>query len=128
MDLTYLSDVAGKMKKSENFRMALGLSAVVVAGLGAAALIICAAKADKDMRENNKVMNFAGTLKDTIQKRADTVKHSTAVTAEEVCKVLDAVHGKIEGAKRDIADGGLKVIRDINETIENVSAEIKGKK
>lgn len=125
MNFNNLSDIALKMKQNKNFKVTLCVAAAAVAGVGAATVIICAVKSGEDKRDKKRVKTMTGTLKDTIHKKADSVRQSAAVTADEVCRVLDTVHGKLESAKKDIADGGLKVIRDISETIENVSEELK---
>jgi len=126
MILRDLLDLVSKEKRRQERvktaqKFAIGMGAV--AALGVATGIVFAPKSGKETRKDikNVAVNTVEKIRDTVQKKAETVKDSAAHAAQEVSNVIKDVHGKTEGIKKDIADGGHEIILDIHKTAENIS-------
>ncbi|MHB8064398.1 MAG: YtxH domain-containing protein [Ruminiclostridium sp.] len=129
MILRKLLDLVNKDKRKKERakavqKFAVGISTAAVAGVAAG--ILFAPKSGKETRENlkKKAVNTVGTIKDTVEKKAEAVKDSAAHAAQEVSGVIKDVHGKTEGIKKDIKNGYHEITQDIHKTAENISKEI----
>lgn len=125
MELRKVSSSEIRMKDSKRLKMAFGIAAVAAVGAGIACVIICVEKSRKDKGGKSRIINIARTTKDALIDKANDIKYSAVVTAKEVSNVVDAVHKKLDNIKNDVADGSQKIVKDINDTIENVSQEFK---
>ena len=94
---------------------AVGVSLIVAAGVATG--ILFAPKSGKETREDlkKKAVNTVETIKDKVS------AHSAQ---EVVCNVIQNVHGKTEGVKKDIKDGFHEITQDIHKTAENISNEL----
>ena len=115
------------MKTAQVFAAGMGAAAIV--GLGAATVILFATKSGKKIREKTKkrAIDTVETISHTAMKKAEAVKSSVVNTADEICSVIEDLHGRAEGANKDIKDGGDEIKKNINETVKNISNEIKEK-
>lgn len=124
-----LLDLASKEKRKKERiksaqKIAVGMSAVAVAGVATGILI--APKLGKSTWGDftRKALNAVESLKDTVQQKAETVKDSSAHCAQDACNVITGVHGKTEGVKKDIKKGYHEITRDIHKTAENIEHEL----
>ena len=108
-----------RVKTARKFAIGMGF----VAALGVATGVVFAPKSGKETRKELKTIavNTVENIRDTVQKKAETVKDSAAHAAQEVSNVIKDVHGKTEGLKKDIVDGSHEIILDIHKTAENIS-------
>jgi len=108
-------------------KLAVGMG--VVAAAGGATGIIFAPKSGKETREDLKkeAINSVETIKDTVQKKAATVKDSTAHASQELCKKYVMSSKKFmkkgQAVKNDIKDSYHEITQDIHKTAENISDE-----
>jgi gas vesicle protein len=85
----------------------------------------CYEKSGKEKREDLtkkavNAVNIVETIKDTVQKNAETVKDTAAYATQEVFNVIKDVHEKTESVKKDIQDDH-EIAQDIHKTAENIS-------
>ena len=118
-----LQDLVNKENRKTAQRFAVGVGIAAAAGLAAG--ILFALKSGKETREDlkNKAVNTVETIKDTVQKKAETVNAAKAHAVQEAHNVIDDVHGKAEGVTKDIKDGSHEITQDIHKTAENISNE-----
>jgi gas vesicle protein len=92
-----------KVKAARKFAIGMG----VVAAVGVASGIVFAPKSGKETREDlkNIAVTTAETIKERVQKKAETVKDSAAHAAHEVVNVMKDIHEKTEGVKKNNKDG-----------------------
>lgn len=129
MILNDLVDLVGKKKRKKEGvkaaqRFALGMG--VVAAVGVTTGILLAPKSGKETREDlkKKVVNTVETIKDTVQKKAVTVKYSTAHAAKEAYNVIKDGRDKTECVKKGIKDGYHEMTHDIHKAAEIISNEL----
>ena len=101
MTMRHWLDLVSKEKRKETEMKAVKKFAVgmgVAAAVGVAAGILLAPKSGKETRAGlkEKALNAAESIKDTVQKKVETVKDSAAHAAQEVCSVVKDIHGKTE--------------------------------
>jgi len=125
-----LLDLVSKEKRKRESAKAVKKFAVgmgIVATVGVATGILFAPKSGKEIRENmkNNAVNTVNTIKDTVQKKAETVKDSAAHAAQEIIDVIKDVQGKTEGVKKDFKSGYHVITQDVHKTAENISEELK---
>ncbi|MFZ3131556.1 MAG: YtxH domain-containing protein, partial [Desulfosporosinus sp.] len=124
-----LVDLVSKEKrKKERVKVAqkLAVGMGVVAAVSVTTGILFAPKSGKETREylEKKAVNTVETIKDTVQKKAETVKDSAAHAAKEAYNVIKDVQGKKEIVKKDIKDGHHEMTQDIHKTAEIISNEL----
>lgn len=129
MSIRSFLDLTSKEKiKKERERAALkfAVGMGVVATLGVATGILYAPKSGKETREGlkRKSVNIAESIKETVQKKVETVKDSAAHAEQEVSNIIKDVHEKTEGVKKEIKDGCHEISQDIHKTGENISNEL----
>jgi gas vesicle protein len=92
-----------RVKAARKFAIGMG----VVATVGVATGIVFAPKSGKETREDlkNIAVTTVETVKERVQKKAETVKHSAANAAQEVLNVVKDIHEKAEGVKKHNKDG-----------------------
>lgn len=129
MILNDLLDLVGKEKRKKERvkaaqRFAVGMG--VVAAVSVTTGILFAPKSGKETREDfkKKAVNTVETIRNTVQKKAETVKDSAAHAAKVAYNVIKDVHEKTESVKKDIKDGYHEMTQDIDKTAEIISNEL----
>ncbi len=91
-----------RVKAAQKYAIGIG----VAAAAGVAAGILFAPKPGKETREDlmRKSVSTVEAIKATVQKKAETVKDSAAHAAQEICNIVQDVHGNMEGVKRNMND------------------------
>ena len=112
-----------RVKATQRFAVGIG----VVAAMGVATGIFFAPKSGKEMRSDmkEKAVSTVGTIKESVQKKSETVKDSATQFAQEISNRIKDVHGKREDIKKEIKDGFEEIRDDANKTAENISDELK---
>jgi len=109
-------------------RFCAGMGIVAAIGAGIATAVLFAGKSGKEIQISmkNSAESIAETIKDTVQKKAGSVKNGVNYATDEVHRVIKDVDGKIEAVKTEMKDGGHEIKQDMHETAKNISKELNG--
>jgi len=105
-------------------KFAAGMGAA--AALGVAAGFLFAPQSGKETREDlmKRAIDTVETIRNTVRKKAETVKDSATHAVQEVSHVIKNIHGKTEGVKKDMIYDCHDIAQDIEKTTENISNEL----
>lgn len=107
--------------------MAVGMGVIIVAGIGVATGILFKTKYGREMREKmkDKAIDTVENVKNIVIRSADAVEASAAHTAEKVSNVIEASENKADAIKKELRNSSREIIKDVQETAENISKTIK---
>lgn len=118
-----------KKSKKERVRsvckFALIIGVVTIVGIGTG--IILAPESGKELRKKIKksTVDTIQTIKNTVQKSAESTKDSIDFVAQDISDVIEGVYLKAENINQDLKDSGHHITHDMHKTARKISKEIK---